>query len=211
MSSRWNMEEYLKSVERAVSHLLPKVWEDDLRIADAEAALLQANKAVEDGYRYVQGWLADPYLEDEDGLATMVYWETYFERTDERNARGDVVARTAADRDEHELSSSMLAGAVLDLGKRGITLVHGRLANAPAAPMVGTLALRDLIWQGRNQSLHWEDGRLHPATQACFDALFAEHGSPFDLATGKNLSVDVLRVLEWTGFDRLALDMRRLA
>ena len=32
-----------------------------------------------------------------------------------------------------------------------------------------------------------------------------------DLATGKNLSVDVLRFLEWTGFDRVALDMPRLA
>ncbi len=82
----------------------------------------------------------------------------------------------------------MLAGMVLELGKRGITMVHGGRDQAPAAPMVGTVALRDLIWQGRSQAMHWEDGRLHPATQACFDALFAEHGRPFDEATSRNLS-----------------------
>jgi hypothetical protein len=100
---------------------------------------------------------------------------------------------------------------VLELGKRGITMVHGGLAQAPAAPMVGTVALRDVIWQGRNQAMHWEDGRLHPATQACFDALFAEHGHPFDQGTNRNLSVDVLRILAWNDYDPFAADMSRLA
>jgi hypothetical protein len=166
---------------------------------------------VEDGYRYLAGILADPYDQDEDGLATMVYWETYFERTDEQTHREGEVRRVAVERDEHELSSAMLAGMVLELAKRGITMVHGGLQQAPAAPAVGTVALRDVIWQSRNQAMHWEDGKLHPPTQACFDALFAEHGPPFEDATKRNLSVDVLRVLGWTDYDTFAADLTRLA
>ncbi len=206
-----DMAAYLATIERAVRQLLPKMWEDDLQIADAEAAVRAAEQAVEDGYRYVAGILADPYDRDEDGLATMVYWETYFERTDEQNQRTAEVRRAVAERDEHEVSSTMLAASVLELAKRGITMVHVGLQQAPTAPSVGTVALRDLIWQARNQAMHWEDGKLHPPTQACFDALFAEHGSPFDEATKRNLSLKVLRVLKWTDYDSFATDLSRLA
>jgi hypothetical protein len=205
------MQRYLSAIERAASHLIPKVWEDDLKIADAEAAVKRAEQDVEDGYRYVEGWLADPYVEDDEGLATMVYWETYFERTDEQARRQTRVEAAAVERHEHEISSAMLAGMVLELAKRGITMVHGGLQQAPAAPKLGALALRDVIWQARNQAMHWEDGKLHPATQGCFDALFAEHGQPFDQATQRNLSVDVLRVLGWTGYEHFAADLSKLA
>lgn len=131
-----DMATYLASMERAVKHLLPKVWEDDLRIADAETAVHAAERAVEDGYRYVEGILADPYDQDEDGLATMVYWETYFERTEEQTRREGEVRRVAGERDEHGVSSAMLAGMVLELAKRGITMVHGGLQ--PCAPRAQT-------------------------------------------------------------------------
>lgn len=205
------MSTYLSSVERASRHLIPKVWEDDLTIADAEAAVRLAERAVEDGYRYVAGWQADPYLEDDEGLATMVYWETYFERTDEQREREGTVGRARIEQTENEVSTAMLAGMVLELGKRGITMVHGGRDQAPASPMVGAVPLRDVIWQGRNQAMHWEDGTLRPATQACFDALFAEHGQPFDQATSRNLSRDVLRVLRWTHHDHFAADVSRLS
>src|SRR4051794_32055136 len=104
MMSQCRWDSYLTMIERAASHLIPKVWEDDLDIADAKAALRGAEKAVEDGYRYVEGWLADPYVEDDDGLATMVYWETYFERADERTRRGGDVKDAVVERDEHEVS-----------------------------------------------------------------------------------------------------------
>lgn len=52
-----------------------------------------------------------------------------------------------------------LAGAILQIAKQGVSLVHGNLSVSPSGRSVGSLALRDVIWQSRNRSMHYETGK----------------------------------------------------
>jgi hypothetical protein len=45
--------------------------------------------------------------------------------------------------------------------------------------MLGSLALRDIIWQARNQSMHYEEGSFKKALVDLFSMLEAEQGLQF--------------------------------
>lgn len=101
------------------------------------------------------------------------------------------------DRLEKVPSTSILCGALLQIAKQGLSVAHGAKQNAPAGRVIGSTTLRDVIWEGRNQALHFEDGRFSSEVVQCFAALQALHGPRFTLIKGKNLATYIVDVLGW--------------
>jgi len=60
-----------------------------------------------------------------------------------------------------------IAGAILQIAKQGMVVAHGGLAKCPTGRSVGAEVLRTVIWQARNQALHWEEGTFSPPVGAC--------------------------------------------
>lgn len=105
-----------------------------------------------------------------------------------------------------------ISGAIFQIAKQGISLVHGGLGAAPDGRTVGSLFLRDIIWQARNQSMHYEEGKPKKAVSDLFATLEQEHGSHFSLAAhaGQNRAKQVLDMLGWTNYESYLQDMRTL-
>lgn len=108
-----------------------------------------------------------------------------------------------------ETSVQALAGAVLQIAKQGIAVVRGDLATCPPGRSVGRDTLKNVIWQGRNQSMHWEENAFHPPVITCFANLHLDFGSEFRLPTTapRSLAKQVLRVLGWTDYKSYEHDL----
>src|SRR5262249_51212098 len=78
-----------------------------------------------------------------------------------------------------ETSVQALAGAILQIAKQGIAFVHGDLAGCPAGRPIGRETLKNVIWQARNQSMHWEENAFRQPTTLCFASLQLDFGSEF--------------------------------
>ena len=109
-------------------------------------------------------------------------------------------------------SIQAIAGSIFQLAKQGISLVYGSPSAAPPGRMVGSLAVRDIIWQARNQSMHYEEGSFNKALVDLFLTLEKEYRPQFSLTAHakQNRARQVLDVLGWVSYDSYLRDMRAL-
>lgn len=122
------------------------------------------------------------------------------------------VAALQASVGTHQHSVQAIAGAILQIAKQGISLVHSGFAAAPSGRSVGSLSLRDVIWQARNQSMHYEEGTYKPAVTSLFSTLEKEHGHRFSLSAHpkQNRAKQVIDLLGWKNYRSYLLDMQAL-
>ncbi len=110
----------------------------------------------------------------------------------------------------HTFSVAALAGALLQFGKQGISMVHRGLEHCPAGRSVGSQALKTVIWQGRNQGLHWEAGHFKSHVGECFDLLASEVDPRFGDYRQRNMAIDIVELLGWVTVDAFEDDLRSL-
>ncbi len=114
----------------------------------------------------------------------------------------------------HQHAVQAIAGAILQIAKQGISFVHGRLGAAPAGRKLGSLDVRDVIWEARNQSMHYEEGFPPKRTRVrdVFATLEHEQGPQFSLPNHlrQSRAKQVLEVLGWNNYESYLRDMRVL-
>lgn len=106
-----------------------------------------------------------------------------------------------------------LATTILQIAKQGITIVQGELASCPDGRAIGGQRLKNVIWQGRNQAMHYDDpASYRPPMIQCFQQLRQDFGPQFDLHArpGENLALDVIELLGWSEYDAYEHDLRSL-
>lgn len=105
-----------------------------------------------------------------------------------------------------------IAGAILQIAKQGIVIAHGSLTNCPTGRIVGAEALRNVIWQARNQAMHWEEGTFRSPVLACFASLESSFGATLRLeaTSPTNLAKEILDILGWHSYPEYIADMVRI-
>lgn len=123
------------------------------------------------------------------------------------------LAATEATIANKQISIQAICGALLQIAKQGVSMVHGGPDNAPDGRYVQGPALKTIIWQGRNQSQHFEDKRgfMQPVIDL-FAELEQNCGDSFSLGkhAGKSLAKQVIHLLGWTDFEQFHSDMKCL-
>lgn len=117
--------------------------------------------------------------------------------------------------------------ALLQIAKQGISSTYKvnskkRCMTAfddtgKVMPQRYNVSILDIIWEGRNQSIHYEDGKkLHDNVKLCFDSLL-RNGS-YDVCTsligydnGENKAYEIIKVLGWTDYKQFYNDMMSLS
>jgi hypothetical protein len=118
--------------------------------------------------------------------------------------------------DTKSVSIDALRGAILQIAKQEISIVYGDLSRCPNGRYIGTgdraEKLKNVIWQSRNQTMHYEEGRYKPPVINCFRNLEASCGSKFSLTQNsrKNLAHDVIQELGWKDYSKYESDMQSL-
>lgn len=107
-----------------------------------------------------------------------------------------------------KFSTYSLAGALLQFAKQGISTVHGNKENCPDGRYIGSQPLKTIIWEGRNQALHWEEGNFkNKRLCQCFDTLAKEIDPKFANYTTQNMALDIVELLGWTTFTAFKRDL----
>jgi len=111
-----------------------------------------------------------------------------------------------------QVAIQSICGALLQIAKQGISLVHGSLTNAPAGRTIGTENLKDIIWQARNQAIHYENGTFNQSVTNLFQQLMTSHGSKFSLTMHAHQSraKQIIMLLDWRSYSQYYSDMKLL-
>lgn len=124
----------------------------------------------------------------------------------------DEVATLQASIGTHQHAVQAISGAILQIAKQGVSLFYGSREAAPTGRMLGSLPVRDVIWQARNQSMHYEEGAFGKPVRDLFATLEQEQGPQFSLAnhTVQNRAKQVIDVLGWGSYGNYMQDMQVL-
>lgn len=201
--------DYLKEVEHAVTTVITEIHREIDRLAALRSGLAKLTAETEDGYRRVEFLALNPDLDD-DFLGTAIYWDTYF-GVDKDRFHKNIETESAAQRvAAHEFSVSALSGSLLQFGKQGISLHFGKNRDGcPDGRILAGMPLHEIIWQARNQALHWEEGSFHPPVEACFQALL-KTDLVFSQYKYRSLAYEIIVLLGWKSFDDFRRDLMLL-
>ncbi|ABY96599.1 hypothetical protein HMH05_12560 [Pseudomonas sp. SbB1] len=119
----------------------------------------------------------------------------------------------------YDVLINVAAGGMLQIAKQIISMKNGpKKGDSPQGRSIAGTCLRDLIWHGRNQAMHYEHTNIAPPTGdpstwvKMFQKLNAQYPHRFLMSPPyKSCAIDVLDVLGWTySYSTLEQDMRSL-
>lgn len=203
------MHQYLTDTEFAVKNLL--------QLANAEEKQLQQLMPrladIEAMFRAHQWEFQTSDMNDDFSDAhAMAAFHRMASAHKEAGALKVEVAALQASIEARQQAVQAIAAAVLQIARQGMSAVFGDMNAAPHGRMIGTLPIRDIIWQARNQALHHEEGTFHKPVAALFSTLEAEQGHDFSLAqhVKQSLAKQVLKLLGWDAYEAYQADMGTL-
>lgn len=199
------MNEYLKNTEYAAKSLFGAITHesDDLTrlLKEREGA-----RAKEQGYDLAfQARISQPSAH---------YWYgEWYKAAQEKKEVEFKVAELELRIADREFSVDTLAGAVLQIAKQGISTVRGKPDNCPSTREVFGQQIARIVFEGRNQALHYEEPkRVDDKCMELFTGL-ADAGADQrlrDARAGVNLAALVLDTLEWNDYETYLKDMTTL-
>jgi hypothetical protein len=204
-----HMHQYLQDTEYAAQNLLNLATAEDIQLKSLTESLKQSEAQLK-----IHQWdfQTSDLNEDFSDAYVMAAFGRAAKAAQETDRLKIEVARLQASIGAHQHATQALAGAVLQIAKQGISVVHGGPGAAPSGRAVGTLFVRDIVWQARNQSMHYEEGNFKKALTDLFAKLEAEQGAQFSLAAHprQNRAKQVLDLLGWSSYSTYIQDMLAL-
>jgi len=161
-------------------------------------------------YQEAVGWMRTPNEEvEKTSMERMEIMAKMFAQC--REASLDINRLSSALKDR-ELSTQALCGSLLQIAKQGISTGHHDRPNCPNGRLIRSQAIRDVIWYGRNQAMHYDDVHgLRPPTIACFQQLDADFGRTLSASVlTTNLATCVIDILGWHAYEAYEKDMTTL-
>lgn len=205
-----NINSYLLEIEHAARSVIDLVWTEHRQAEDLRAQVEKLNAEVGDGYRRAAAW-SDSEDPDDVIAGAGIHWDTYFGPDKQRHGFTDRLTHAREQFEARAFSRSSMAANLLQYAKQGISITQSSLAACPDGYAIGSQVLKQVIWEGRNQSSHWEEGKPHKGVSTCFDLLTAEAGLQFAPYKTQNLAFEVVTLLRWTSYEAFEADLRSLS
>jgi hypothetical protein len=204
------MENYLNNIKYAAENLISLLWVEHENYSKYSKELEQIVKLTNLRYRQAENLMNYGENIDDVAMGIGIHWDTYFgsdKTAYEKKIDLDLLENKIK---TTEFSYSSISGSLLQYAKQGISLVHGSLNVCPNGRNIGTLSLKTIIWQGRNQSLHFEEGKFSPQVTTCFNELVKNYGLEFANFHNKNMAFEIIKLLDWKNWDSFYRDLLSL-
>lgn len=204
------MDDYLSEIEYAVSNLISIIWQEHRYLEDLQQRIQGLTTNITDNHDRVH-FLAENAqdLEDiSDAISQSMdsYWGLQKDLAVVRKSLETLSTQIAA----HAFSVGCLAGSLLQYAKQGISICHGKDFNKyPDGRFINSQSIKNIIWQGRNQSVHWEGGVLNHFVEDCFTDLL-KNNPCFSDYKKQNKAFEIIELLGWTDFSIFKKDMQSL-
>jgi hypothetical protein len=205
-----NMNQYLIDTEFAVKSLFDLVTYELTQISTLEKELKfhreRANSIMSEAY-----YVTDQDVDDLETPGMFAIRHGYASHLSAAQSIQNQISILEASYLAKDSSILSLYGAILQIAKQGISFVHGKNIQIMIKDTQSGELLHNIIWQGRNQSMHYEEGNYKQPLISCFANLQKVYGSDFDLTRGDNKSIYiVLNVLGWKTYSDYLNTMTQL-
>lgn len=203
--------DYLSEIEHASVCLIDAIWNEQLKLQELEKEIGKLQPVVESNYRRaidVQQFAEDP---DDVMMGAGMYWDNYF-GGDKQLYHTDKNRQKLANKvTSHAFSVASLSASLLQHAKQGISLAHGGMGNSPCGRTIGSQSLKNIIWEARNQSLHWEEAKFREGVNKCFKTLGTEVDQKYSQYLNRNMAFDIVELLGWKSYGDFSRDLLSLA
>ncbi|NDV13426.1 hypothetical protein [Crenobacter caeni] len=206
------LRDYLPQIHHAVETVIADLHSEHDHVANLRESVARLTEATHAGYAQAEAVakFSDEW-DDDPMLATAIHWDTYFGVDKDRYHKDQELQQLTNLLAAKEISLSALAGSLLQYAKQGIALQYGRQKHGcPAGRNIGSQSLAEVIWQARNQALHWEDGTFTLPVENCFNKLATEVNPVFGDYKLRNLAYDAVVTFGWRTFSDLERDLLSL-
>jgi hypothetical protein len=85
---------------------------------------------------------------------------------------------------------------LLQIARQGISIVHGG-SVLPVGRPIGTQPLSVVVWEARNQAMHWDDDQLRGRLEECFETLARDIDAKYGEYRAQSLAFEVVELLGW--------------
>jgi len=203
------MNQYITETEYAVKNLIELASKEEVELEERKKALF----AAEARYKHNQWDFETSDMNDDFSDAhVMGAFHRMASTQKESNALRHEISSLQALIGSRQSAIQAICGAILQISKQGISVVHSGKANAPEGRSIGAVSLRDIIWEARNQAIHCEEGTFNSSVTRLFKALEADSGPEFCLNAHPKQSraKQVLHLLGWHDYENYSNDMQLL-
>ena len=181
---------YIKETKFATSNLIKLINDKEDQLITLKSAL--TNKEKHHKFLYddfiCKDFDPDDHFNEHQMMYTFTKQASYYENQIEPlNIKINELKNSISAKQE---SVKSLSGALLQIAKQGISIVHGNLENCPNGRIIKNEPIKNIIWQGRNQSIHYEEGRFRLAVARCFENIGIS-------LNDENLAKEIIDLLNW--------------
>ncbi len=202
-------KQFFENSRHALDHLFSAINEYNkaLVLAQIEVEELEnSEKALADLFIYRDQW----------SINANFHYAQYVERMKNLEQQKHIASQDISIKLDNALanigatvdSMSSLAGSILQIAKQIISLRHSCKPNIPNSRNIGNQSIEEVIWEGRNHSMHWEEETPRKKVQDMLDALTNDLG--INIVAGSNNSLSILGALGWTSTDSVINDLETL-
>lgn len=215
-----SMDDYLEETKYAVTGLLDLIYKEEFKLQKVFEELLKVEgelSSIESLYDRFLGMEYDlEGVSDSQTQHNYIQWYKHKQRTPEIEKRKETLENEKQKLEllieTNESSTRVLCGALLQIAKQGISIVYGILDNCsnlkPTQVKSVEEPLKNFIWYGRNQSLHFEEGRItNNAGRIFFEKIIAAYDVKFSKLKSMNYAKEIIEILGWSDYKSYEKDM----
>lgn len=201
------MKDYVEQTEHASRSLIDLISADQQALSEANDKLKRATAKFEINHQV--------FIASEFHPAANHYHTQLTSAHKEKEEVERKVSIITAEIDAKSASISALSGALLQLAKQGISLTYGRPENTPKGEDISDIPVKEIIWEGRNQSTHYENPKeVSDKVVDLFARIDAvrDNGVSWEPRNRINYAFDVIRFLgwlDWSCYERHMISMRK--
>jgi hypothetical protein len=203
------MKKYLEEISHAASSLIELIWFDFDKLEERNSQL-KALTAEFDVKHQV-------FLANEFHPAANFY-HAQMAKVHEgiANSKAELereIMDVSVSIDAKSASIAALSGAILQIAKQCISLKYGKLQSAPDGEYINGVLIKEIIWEGRNQSIHYENPK---EISGNIVALFAKldsirgDGVIWDVRSKTNFAFEIVKFLGWRTYSDFEIHLKSL-
>lgn len=211
MTKKNTISSYLLNTQYSVKKLLELIIEADKNIQllndTKESRELIELKYAELAYEQSEG---EFYERRDAAIIALLEFDELYSKQGITYSNIINIVKYSENVSEIKASAEVLSGSVLQIAKQGISSIYGVSkydCELVGKKHFGSATLLDVIWEGRNQSSHYEDRKFDEGVDQCFNALIEYNNVFIDYKKGKNMAYEIIKLLNWLNYKEYQNDM----
>ena len=203
------MNKYLDGIEYAATSLIELIWADFEKLEECNSRLKTLTAEFKVKYQVFLANEFHPAANFYHAQMAKAYESVAKPKAELEKEIKDVSESI----DAKSASIAALSGAILQIAKQCISLKYGKPQNAPDGEKIDGILIKEIIWEGRNQSIHYENPKeISDNVVTLFSSLdeIRDDEITWNTKSQTNFAFEIVQFLGWRTFSDFEKHLKSL-